>query len=151
MLNKVLLRGYVADDPYIRATEGGKMAQLRVATIERVTIEKSGVLREHTEWHSVTLWNNLADLTDERVRVGMAIEVEGALRTRDWEDRRGKMHRTTVIVASSLHIIEGAIEEYPLPTAIVERRDALYPTKRCNTTPQREVTKPAEDPDNLPF
>ena len=109
MINRVILRGYVADDPYIRATESGKMAQIRVATIERITHSKSGELREITEWHTITLWGELAHTIDERVRVSDVVEIEGALRTRDWEDREGKMHRTTQIAASSLKIIEGEI------------------------------------------
>ncbi len=151
MLNRVILRGYVADDPYIRATESGKMAQLRLATIERVTIKKDNSLREITEWHSISLWNELADQADEKIRIGDAIEVEGALRTRDWEDKNGKLHRTTQIAATSLKIIEGGIEGYSLPRPIVERRESLYPQKKQETTPRYEVKAPASDPDDLPF
>lgn len=151
MLNHAHLRGYVADEPYIRATERDKMAQLRVATIERVIVKRDGTWREHTEWHSVTLWGELAEEVDRRVRIGDAVEVEGALRTREWEDNKGKLHRTTTISATQLRIIEGGIEGYPLPRQIVERTKELYPQKAKETPAKGEITPPAADPDELPF
>ncbi len=151
MLNRVILRGYVADDPFIRATEKGKMAQLRLATIERITERKSGEIREITEWHSITMWLDLAERADREIRIGAAIEVEGALRTRDWEDKKGKMHRTTQIVASSLRIIEEGLPGYALPRAIAERREVLYPTKKGQAISEYEIKAPESDPDGLPF
>ena len=49
-------------DPEVRALEGGaKVARLRIATTERIYNRQTQETKEHTEWHNVTLWRNLAD------------------------------------------------------------------------------------------
>lgn len=155
MINRVIIEGYVADDPMVRATESGKFARLRVATVERLTIRKSGVVTEHTEWHSISLWGREAELADAEIRVGDAVYIEGAIRTSEWSDKAGKRFRTADIVAYVLRRLE-RIEGYDLPRAIVERREQLYPTKVTSadasaTKPTYEVKAPAPDPDDLPF
>ncbi|MFI3306351.1 MAG: single-stranded DNA-binding protein [Rikenellaceae bacterium] len=155
MINKVIIEGYVADDPMVRATEGGRFARLRVATVERLTIRKSGVVTEHTEWHSISLWGKEAELADAEIRVGDAVYIEGAIRTSEWSDKSGKKFRTADIVAKTLRRLD-TIEGYTLPRAIVERREQLYPSKSVSaphstTKPTYEVKAPAPDPDELPF
>lgn len=150
MLNQAIIRGFVADDPYIRAIENGKLARLRVATIERLTLTRSnGEVRQHTEWHTISMWGAEADFADKHIRIGAAIEIIGALRTREWEGRDGVKHRTTEIVAQKLTLLD-KIEGYTLPPPIAERKAILYPEKRT-PSPQCEVKAPNEDPDGLPF
>ena len=44
-------------DPEVRALEGGaKVARLRIATTERIYNRQTQETKEHTEWHTVTLW-----------------------------------------------------------------------------------------------
>ena len=63
MINKVILIGNVGADPEVRALEGGvKVARLRIATTERIYNRQTQETKEHTEWHNVTLWRNLADV-----------------------------------------------------------------------------------------
>lgn len=65
MINKVILIGNVGADPEVRALEGGvKVARLRIATTERIYNRQTQETKEHTEWHNVTLWRNLADVAD---------------------------------------------------------------------------------------
>ncbi len=149
MINKVILRGYVADDPYIRATENGKLARIRIATTERVFIKKSNTYRDHTEWHTVSVWGKYADLIDEKIRVGSAILIEGSLRTNEWEDRDGKRHKTSEVAAKVVELLD-TIEGFAPPRPVVERIEKLYPKKRT-ASPSSEINAPAEDPDNLPF
>ena len=57
MVNKVILIGNVGMDPEVRALEGGaKVARLRIATPERIYNRQTQETKEHTEWHTVTLW-----------------------------------------------------------------------------------------------
>lgn len=146
MLNRVILRGYVADEPFIRATEGGKLARLRMVTIEKIKSHKSGVLRHHTEWHTITLWGERADLADDKIRIGAAIEVEGALRTREWDDKEGVTRKLTEISASRIELLNG-IDGYTIPDYIQKNITIKHPT----TPSKMEVTPPADDPDDLPF
>lgn len=106
MINKVILIGNVGADPEVRALEGGtKVARLRIATTERIYNRQTQETKEHTEWHNVTLWRNLADVADRFIRKGSQVYVEGSLRTRDWTDKDGNKRYTTEIVANDLKML----------------------------------------------
>ena len=75
-VNKVILVGNVGRDPDIQVTKNGtKVAHLSLATNRRMGQEGE----ERTDWHRLTLWNRLAELTEERVHQGDRIYVEGRL------------------------------------------------------------------------
>lgn len=147
MINRVTLRGYVADHPFIRATEGGVFARIRMITIEDILIQKTREVRRHTEWHTISLWGENAQITDEKIRIGSAIEIEGALRTREWEDKDGIKRRTTEISATKLLILS-TIEGYKIPEFISKQINNRTPNPLSKKI---EVKSPAEDPDELPF
>ena len=69
MINKVILIGNVGQEPDIRytgdATNGAKVATIRLATTERYK-DRNGNLQEHTEWHTVVVWRNTADVVGKR-------------------------------------------------------------------------------------
>ena len=91
MVNKVILIGNVGVDPEVRTLESGaKVARVRLATTERMFDKQANDWKEHTEWHNVTLWRNLADVADRFIRKGSQVYIEGSLRTRDWTDKDGK-------------------------------------------------------------
>ena len=86
MVNKVILIGNVGIDPEIRTTEGGvKVARIRLATTERLFDRQANEAKEHTEWHTITLWRGLADVVDKYVRRftsrGVCVPVNGWTRT----------------------------------------------------------------------
>ena len=106
MINKVILIGNVGADPEVRALEGGVMvARLRIATTERIYNRQTQETKEHTEWHNVTLWRNLADVADRFIRKGSQVYIEGSLRTRDWTDKDGNKRYATEIVANDLKML----------------------------------------------
>ena len=106
MINKVILIGNVGADPEVRALEGGvKVARLRIATTERIYNRQTQETKEHTEWHNVTLWRNLADVADRFIRKGSQVYIEGSFRTRDWTDKDGNKRYATEIVANDLKML----------------------------------------------
>ena len=113
MINKVILIGNVGADPEVRALEGGvKVARLRIATTERIYNRQTQETKEHTEWHNVTLWRNLADVADRFIRKGSQVYIEGSLRTRDWTDKDGNKRYATEIVANGDAPASGADNSY---------------------------------------
>ncbi len=150
MTNRVILKGFIASEPLIRATERGRFASLRVASIEHLTNSRTGMVREHTEWHNVTMYGDNAILIDEHTRLGTPLEIEGALRTREWTDRAGIVRKTTEISATSVKIVD-SIEGCTLPRAIQEAIDQESPQIKTTPPPTYEVKAPAPDPDELPF
>lgn len=106
MVNKVILIGNVGMDPEVRTTENGvKVARVRLATTERLFDRQANETREHTEWHTVTLWRGLADVVDRYVHKGSQIYIEGRLRTRDWMDKDNNKRYTTEILADSMNLL----------------------------------------------
>lgn len=106
MVNKVILVGNVGIDPEVRSLENGtKVARVRLATTERIFDRQANETKEHTEWHTVTLWRGLADIVDRYVHKGSQIYVEGRLRTREWTDKDGNKRFTTEILADSMNLL----------------------------------------------
>lgn len=106
MVNKVILIGNVGLDPEVRTTEGGvKVARVRLATTERLFDRASNETKEHTEWHTITLWRGLADVVDRFVRKGSQIYIEGRLRTREWMDKDNNKRYTTEILADTMNLL----------------------------------------------
>jgi len=106
MVNKVILVGNVGMDPEVRTLEGGtKVARVRLATTERMFDRQANETKEHTEWHTVTLWRGLADVVDRYVRKGSQIYIEGRLRTREWMDKDNNKRYTTEILADTMNLL----------------------------------------------
>lgn len=106
MVNKVILIGNVGMDPEVRTLEGGaKVARIRLATTERLYDRQSNETKEHTEWHTITLWRGLADVVDRYVRKGSQIYIEGRLRTREWVDKDNNKRYTTEILADVMNLL----------------------------------------------
>ena len=108
MINKVILIGNVGQDPEIRYTgdvnNGTKVATFRVATTERYR-DRAGNLQEHTEWHSIVVWRNTADVVEKYVKKGTQVYIEGRLRSRSWDDQNGNKRYVTEIVADTLQLL----------------------------------------------
>lgn len=111
-LNKVMLIGNVGNDPEVRYLENNpqnpgnnvKVATVRLATTERYR-DRNGEPRENTEWHTVVLWRNNADVAEKFIHKGSQIYVEGKLRTRQWTDQTGNKRYTTEVVADTLQLL----------------------------------------------
>lgn len=172
MVNKVILVGNVGMDPEVRAMEGGvKVARLRLATTERYRDRQSNENKEHTEWHTITLWRGLAEVVDNYVRKGSQIYVEGRLRTREWTDQQGNKRYTTEILADTMNLLgrrpEGQVSDNsgtytasPRPAASAQPAQPQYQQPSAPTYQQPTYQQPAapaapavpqEDPDDLPF
>lgn len=103
--NKVILIGNVGCDPEIRYLDNGAaLITLRVATTERVK-DRSGAIRENTEWHNVVFWRNLAEAVDKYVKKGSQIFIDGKLRTRMYEDNTGTKKYITEVVAENIRLL----------------------------------------------
>lgn len=100
-----MLIGNVGQDPNVRYLEGNaKVASFTLATTERFK-DRSGQLRENTEWHNIVVWRGLADTVEKYVRKGTQIYVEGRIQTRNYEDKTGNKRYVTEIVADNIQLL----------------------------------------------
>jgi single-strand DNA-binding protein len=99
-LNKVMLIGNLGADPEIRSFQnGGKVANLRIATSEQWKDRNSGERQERTEWHTVSIFSEgLINVVERFLRKGSKVYVEGQLQTRKWQDQQGNDRYSTEVV-----------------------------------------------------
>lgn len=103
-LNKVMLIGNLGADPEIRSfNNGGKVANLRIATSETWKDRQTGERKERTEWHTVAIFSEgLVSVVERYLKKGSKVFVEGKLQTRKWQDQNGQDRYSTEIVIQGL-------------------------------------------------
>ena len=72
-VNKVILIGNVGQDPETRAMPSGRsVVNLRLATSESWRDKQTGEKKEQTEWHTVVMFDRLAEIAAEYLRTSGA-------------------------------------------------------------------------------
>jgi single-strand DNA-binding protein len=113
-VNKVILVGNLGADPEVKSFQnGGRIANLRIATSESWKDKNTGERKERTEWHSVVLNSDgLVGVAERFLRKGSKVYIEGQLRTRKWQDQSGNDRYTTEIsvggMGGVLTMLDGA-------------------------------------------
>jgi single-strand DNA-binding protein len=107
-INKVILIGNMGAEPETRyLPSGGAVTNIRLATSESWKDKNTGQQQERTEWHRVVFFNRLAEIAGEYLHKGSKVYIEGALRTRKWQDKEGRDQYTTEIVANEMQMLGG--------------------------------------------
>lgn len=102
--NKVILVGNVGKDPEIRRFENNIKASFSLATSETYT-PKGGDKVTQTEWHNIVAWRRLAELSENYIRKGSQILVEGKIRYRSYDDRDGNKKYIVEIEADVIQLL----------------------------------------------
>lgn len=99
-VNKVILIGNLGRDPEIRTMQnGGRVANLSIATGESWKDKNTGERREKTEWHRVVIFNDaLVGIAERYLKKGSKVYLEGQLETRKWTDNNNEEKYTTEVV-----------------------------------------------------
>ena len=104
-VNKVILVGNLGKDPEVRHLEGGNsVARFTLATNEYYK-DKQGTRVEHTEWHNISAWRNLAELAEKFLKKGSQVYIEGKLRTRQYQDKDQQTRYVTEIIADEISLL----------------------------------------------
>jgi single-strand DNA-binding protein len=141
-VNKVILVGNVGKDPEIRTTQDGrKIASMTVATSETWKDKNTGERKERTEWNKISIFNEgLVKITEQYVKKGTKLYLEGTLQTRKWQDNQGQDRYTTEIV---LPAFGGALQLLSSADRVSEEREE----------PKAQAKSPAPEilDDEIPF
>jgi len=101
--NMVVLVGRVGQIFPARVTQSDKKVfAFSVATNERYT-DSHGNKKDNTEWHDIEVWNRLAEICNEHVKVGDQIYIKGKISTKKWKDQSGSERSKKVIIPQ--HVI----------------------------------------------
>lgn len=106
-MNKVMLIGNVGVEPTVRYYEADQaVAQVRLATTERgYTLQNGTKVPDHTDWHNLLFYRNLAKMVERYVHKGDKLYVEGRIRYRSYDDKRGQRHYVTEILCENMELL----------------------------------------------
>ena len=113
-VNKVILIGNLGQDPEVKSFQnGGRIANLRIATSEQWKDKNTGERKERTEWHTVVLNSDgLVGVAERFLKKGSKVYIEGQLRTRKWQDAQGNDRYSTEVsvggMGGVLTMLDGA-------------------------------------------
>ncbi|MCF7823685.1 MAG: single-stranded DNA-binding protein [Candidatus Marinimicrobia bacterium] len=126
-VNKVLLVGRTGSDADMKyTTKGMAIANISVATTE-TRKDGKGEFQDSTEWHRVVIFGKMAEFTENYVKKGALVYVEGRLQTRSWDDKEDKKHFMTEIIADKLTMLGGwkKGEKDDTPVAVAEGEEEV--------------------------
>jgi len=106
-LNEATLIGRLGKDPELSYTQSGAAkCKFSLATSEKYA-DRSGDVKEETEWHNIIVWGKQAENCDKYLSKGALICVKGKIQTRSWDDQQsGQKKYITEIKAFKVIFID---------------------------------------------
>jgi single-strand DNA-binding protein len=154
--NKVILVGNVGKDPEIRRFENNIKASFSLATSETYT-PKGGDKVTQTEWHNIVAWRRLAELSENYIRKGSQILIEGKLRYRSYDDKEGNKRYIVEVEAEAIQLLgrkADGTNSQPTGSQPAQNNTGGYNASQNPTMPDPnpgEDLSAREGVDDLPF
>lgn len=106
-MNKVMLIGNVGREPEVHYYDADQaVAQLPLATTERGYVLQNGTkVPDHTDWHNLVFYRQLAKIVEKYVHKGDKLYVEGRLRYRNYDDKQGVRRFVTEILVENMEML----------------------------------------------
>lgn len=140
-VNKVILIGNLGQAPDVRITNSGiKVAEISIATSSYFNRDNERV--EKTTWHTVTLWNKLAEIVEQYTGKGSSIYIEGRLETDKWQDQNGQNRYTTKIIAESVQLLDKRRRQ--VKEEIMEGNNRIFERVKASLTQNNKNLSPEE-------
>ena len=137
-LNRAQIVGNLTRDPELRNIPSGQaVTSFSVATNRRWK-DKDGNNQDQTEFHNVVAWGKLAEISNQYLKKGNKVYLEGRMQTRTWDGQDGTKRNRTEIVAENMIFLtpkgepmthdseipeEDKIEEIPQDSATPKTQD----------------------------
>jgi single-strand DNA-binding protein len=110
MVNRVILVGNLTRDAESLSGSRGPVTRMRMATSTQWR-DADGNRQESTEFHSLVVFNRLAEICALYCLRGRRIYIEGRLRTRDYDGADGLRRSTTEIVVDTMRLLDRRDQE----------------------------------------
>ena len=114
-LNRVQLIGRLGKDPESKFTPTGKKVTHFSLAVSNRWKDKSGEMKESTEWVNIEAWGRLGEICQEYLKKGSLIFIEGRLKTDKYEDK-GETRYFTKVVALTLQFLDKRPTDEPMMT-----------------------------------
>ena len=137
-VNRVCLLGHVGKESDVRHLDSGMaVANFTLATTEKGYKTRDGKeIPDRTEWHSIVMWNKLAEIAEKYIHKGDKLYIEGKIRTRSYDAPDGSKRYVTEIFADSMEMLSS------------KNKEAEKQTESNTVSQQQENIPPTDD---LPF
>lgn len=116
-INKVILVGHLGRNPEVKTFDnGGKLANFSMATKE-IWKDAKGERQEQTEWHNIVVRRSSSlTFTEQYLKKGMLVYVEGKLRSRSYKSKTGDDRTVLEVFAEDVQLLSNTKKEESVPT-----------------------------------
>ena len=143
-VNKVILVGYVGQDPEQRFTQSGiAITNLSIATNESWK-NQNGEYQDRTEWHRIVIYGKMAETASQYLKRGQQVYVEGRLATNEWVDKNDIKRKTTEVRCDAFTMLGKKGEN---STQFSQNQGSSSP----QNTNDNDDNDDSDDDDDLPF
>ena len=142
-LNRAELIGRLGADATINSLpNGGRVANISIATDEGYVDKSTGERVQRTEWHRVvTFQPGLVDMLERHARKGRLVYVAGKLQTRQWQKDGENRYSTEILLVPG-----GRVQFLDRPN-----KDAPTSTPDNSVTSQDSTTEAEDVSSDIPF
>ena len=109
-VNRITVVGNLGRDPEMHQTQQGRtVVTFPLATHER-WVDADGTSHQQTQWHNVVVWGKQAEACGMYLHKGRQVYVEGALRSRQYDNVNGEPRSIVEIMARQVQFLGGKPE-----------------------------------------
>ncbi|MDD5618260.1 MAG: single-stranded DNA-binding protein [Candidatus Omnitrophica bacterium] len=111
-LNKVFLIGNLTRYPELRYTPSGMaVVTLRLAVNHRFK-DRSGELKQDACFINIVVWDKQAETSNQYLKKGSSVLIEGRLQSRSWKDSEGKNRSVIEVRADRVVFLDGSQKKF---------------------------------------
>ena len=146
-MNKVMLIGNVGKDPDVKYYDADQaVAQFPLATTERGYVLQNGTrVPDRTDWHNIVMWRELAKIAEKYVHKGDKLFIEGRIRYRYYDDKKGQRRFIAEIYAENMEMLTSKQNQATTPHSPVNE------DKQQHASNTHNLIKNKNNEDSLPF
>lgn len=144
-MNKVMLIGNVGKEPDVKYYDADQaVAQFPLATTEHGYVLQNGTrVPDRTDWHNIVMWGNLAKIAEKYVHKGDKLYIEGRIRYRYYDDKKGQRRFVTEIYADNMELLTSRQAQQQQP--------AVAEAEQPKPAPASASINKNNNDDTLPF
>ena len=142
-----MLIGNVGKDPDVKYYDADHaVAQFPLATTERGYVLQNGTrVPDRTDWHNIVMWRELAKIAEKYVHKGDKLFIEGRIRYRYYDDKKGQRRFIAEIYAENMEMLTSKQNQTTTPHSPVNE------DKQQHASNTHNVIKNKNNEDSLPF
>lgn len=150
---KITIIGNLGKDPEMREVQGRKVTNFNVATNKSYT-DTNGKKVEQTNWFRCAAWNRLAEITNQYLKKGSQVFIEGELSAREYLDQNGVNRTSLEVLVRDMQLLGGKED-----SSDSQSYQSNAPSNTASQQPPNQANEPSptyggsgtENDDDLPF